>query len=185
MNSNSSEKRGRWDGPVVPVLVVLLAFLAGFLVLPYLDRQRVEGPRELAPEFSLPLVEAKETTQRMALSGLRGQVVVLDFWATWCQPCRAQMPALSRLAKEHARDVVVLGVDQAEPPSTVRQFLAQHDAGYPLLADEDGAVGASYGVNSLPTLVIVDPKGRVFDVTHGVTSYARLERLVVAAGVPR
>jgi tetratricopeptide (TPR) repeat protein len=113
----------------------------------------------LAPDFRLRDLNGKE----LQLSSLRGKAVVLDFWATWCGPCREEMPKLERLSREFAKsDVVIIGIDVSEPEDTVRRFINKNKYTYPvLLTQERDSVFDSYSVHGYPTLFTVDRSGIV------------------------
>ena len=117
----------------------------------------------LAPDFSW-IGPAGET---LRLSALRGRPVVLNFWATWCVPCRTEMPALDQMAAEQP-DVAILAVDLQEDARTVREFVDRLGlrALVPLL-DHDGAVVRGYGVVGLPTTFFVDRDGVIRHVETG------------------
>lgn len=122
--------------------------------------------------------EGAESGDRVSLESLRGRPVILDFWASWCPPCRASIPMLSRLAAAH-RDagLVTLGVN-VEANQTRRHVQAAHralGAGFPTLHDEHYQMQAAYGVSSLPTLVLIDRRGVVRRVEIGVPSESDLD----------
>jgi thiol-disulfide isomerase/thioredoxin len=136
-----------------------------------------------APDFALPRVDGQKGT--VALASLRGQVVVLDFWATYCPPCRMMMPVLDQLHGEWSgKGVAFVGVDSEEiEPDMLQEFLAQHGIPYPIVAD-DGTLGANYKVRALPTLVVIGRDGAIRDSFVGFTSKATLTRaLTRAAGL--
>ncbi len=163
-------------------IVLLLATLVGWFILPTLGNRLSRKQGELAPEFSLPVVLGGDAESRQSISALRGKVVLLDFWATWCGPCRQTLPLVERLAHEHRNDsLVVLGINQGESVQQIRQFYAGRDPGYTILSDIDGAVSNEWGVSGLPTLIFVDAKGRLRGSISGAPSYARLERLLAEA----
>lgn len=111
-----------------------------------------------APEFTLPDLDGKPH----ALADYRGKVVVLNFWATWCPPCRYEMPAMQRAwEKVRDEDIVFIGVDVGEDTDTVFTFLADYPVDFPLLLDEEAKVIEQYPVTGLPTTYIIDPQGRI------------------------
>jgi peroxiredoxin len=116
------------------------------------------APGQLAFDFTLDDVSG----QRIKLSDLRGRPVVINFWATWCPPCRQELPALQS-AYQRFRDqgVVLLGVNLKENVETIQNFTTQFGLTYPLLLDRDGAVSERYQVRGIPTTVIVDADGVV------------------------
>jgi len=100
------------------------------------------------------------------LTDYRGKVVVLNFWATWCPPCRYEMPSMQRgWEAAEADGVVFLGVNVGEDADTVFMFLADYSVEFPLLLDKEATVIKEYQVVGLPTTFIIDPQGRI---THRV-----------------
>ncbi|MBV9301671.1 MAG: TonB family protein [Acidobacteriaceae bacterium] len=110
-----------------------------------------------APDFHLKDLGGHD----VELRSLKGQVVVLDFWAAWCGPCRAEIPAIERLSKQFAKkNVVVLGVNSEEPEDTVRRFVAKNKLTYRIvLTRENAAVIRQYGARNLPTIAVIDKDG--------------------------
>lgn len=105
---------------------------------------------------------------------------LVDFWATWCQPCRAEAPIVDRVSQRwRDRGVVVVGVntdapDQGDP----REFALAHGLTYPIVHDGAGLASRVYEVDSLPTLVVVSPSGKITAVRTGITDDAELEKLI-------
>ena len=112
-----------------------------------------------APDFTLVDKNGKNVT----LSSLRGKVVLLNFWATWCPPCRAEMPSMEKLYQSlrSRTDFVMLAVDSQEPLSTVTPFLEKYGYSFPILLDTTGEVGSMYSVTGIPTSYLIDAQGRV------------------------
>ena len=130
---------------------------------------------EVAPDFSLQTLDGRT----VELSDYQGQVVLLNTWATWCPPCRAEMPDLEAYYREHQADgFVVLAVNSQESADTVAAFLEDHDFTFPVLLDTEGVVMNRYRIRGLPTSVFIDRDGNVHGVWTGQLSPARLRELV-------
>jgi peroxiredoxin len=112
----------------------------------------------VAPALALKDVEGRPHR----LADYRGKVVLINFWATWCEPCRQEMPSIQRLRDKLAgKPFVVLAVNVDEPEARVRQFLAQTQLGLPVLMDPNKTVTKEWGVRLLPVTFIVGTDGRV------------------------
>ncbi len=176
----------RSAGTTLSALGLVAAMLLGIAILPrILSRSHAAAVGRPAPDFSLALVANRPTAtgadaRSLRLSDLQGHTVLLDFWATWCQPCRAEAPIVEQVARRwRDRGVVVLGIDmdtadQGDP----RAFAIENDLSYPILHDVTGAAARAYDVDSLPTLVVVSPEGKIAAIRSGITDGAELERLV-------
>ncbi|MBX3001756.1 MAG: TlpA family protein disulfide reductase [Caldilineaceae bacterium] len=119
----------------------------------------------IAPDFSLVTL----TGEQVHLSDFQGKPVILNFWATWCPPCREEMPALEAIWQQYgAGDVVVLGVDQGESVAVVERFIHERvGTTFPILMDSNHAVGNSYFVRSLPTTFFIDRNGFIQEIHIG------------------
>ena len=132
-----------------------------------------------APDFTLKAPD--ETPLRLA--DLRGKVVLLNFWATWCPPCKAEMPDLNALHEKYgaSQDIAVVGVNVEEEAATVKQFVEQHKLAFPILLDPESRVTQLFGVRPLPTTFIIDREGFIRDAWNGQIAreamLARLERV--------
>ncbi len=131
-----------------------------------------------APAFDLVGVDGA----RHSLSSYRGRVVVLNFWATWCIPCRAEMPDLEHEARIHrGGSVAIVGVDWKESSGQVTDFTAALGVSYPMLLDSDGQVYARYLVAALPTTFIIDAGGRLLKSRIGIAGRDEIEAEIKAA----
>ena len=111
-----------------------------------------------APDFTLNRVDEPGTLQ---LAALRGKVVVLNFWASWCYPCNQEAPTLQAAAKRWGDRVVVLGVDVNDPTSDARKFARKFKLTYPLVHDNHNVTSPKYGLTGLPETFFLDRTGKV------------------------
>jgi len=117
-----------------------------------------------APDFSLPALDGGA----VRLSDLRGQVVMINFWATWCGPCRQEMPLLEQIhAKYEPLGFTLLGVNVEPDSEAARDWLTKVPVTFPILFDRNNAVSESFGVQAMPTSVLIDRQGRVRHMHHG------------------
>lgn len=117
-----------------------------------------------APDFALPSRDGGE----VRLSELRGQVVMINFWATWCGPCRQEMPLLQQIsARYEPLGFTLLGVNVEPDSAPAKAWLEKVPVTFPILFDRENTVSASFGVEAMPSTVLVDREGRVRHVHRG------------------
>lgn len=119
-----------------------------------------------APDFSLQTLD----NETLRLADLRGRPVLVNVWATWCPPCRSEMPAMQQIYQDYQdQGFVVLGVNATDQDSRslVEEFVGQERLTFPILLDEAGAVSRNYLVRSLPTSFFIDPEGTIQEVVIG------------------
>lgn len=165
---------------IAGLLGVALSFFASMLwtatnadsPLPAAQRGVVK-PGEPAPNFQLRDMNG----QVVALSDLRGKVVLLNFWATWCGPCRIEMPAMERLYRTFDRkDFEILAVStDAQGVAVTRPFQQENQLTFPILHDADFRVGLSYGARTLPMTFMVDRQGIVRQQIFGARDWEASE----------
>ena len=117
-----------------------------------------------APAFTWR--DAQGTTRQLA--DYRGQRIVLNMWATWCEPCRSEMPDLDRV--HGTNDVVVIGINKGQNIDVIPPFIAEIGVSFPLISDPDGDVSLAYGARNLPTSVFIDREGVVRSISIGILS---------------
>ena len=154
---------------VVGVLVALVALLAYGLVQTdpdrSVDRSLAAGEREPAPELELPLLGGNGSG---SLADYRGQVVVLNFWASWCEPCKEESPLLERWHRRlRDRGGTVLGVDMLDITARAEDFIEEYELSYPMLKDKDGEGIETFGVVQYPETFSIDRQGRIAAVERG------------------
>ena len=124
------------------------------------------SPGMLAPEFEL--ANLMDDTQRRALKDYSGQVVYLDFWASWCGPCLVAMPKIEALRQSiNSDEFVVLAINVDRDLKKARKFLTKIGVAYDSLVDEQGRVSASYGLNAMPSSFVINRAGVVTKVHEG------------------
>jgi len=154
--------------------VVALAFLIGAAWTwanrlpdaPTADAARIAAPQKnfATPPFTLTSTDG----EGFDLTALKGKVVLVNFWATWCPPCRAEMPAIDAVYRaQKDAGLVVLAVNLQEDAALVKAFGRQFSLSFPLLLDADGAVSVRYQIRALPTTFFVDRRGIIRDLTIG------------------
>ncbi len=104
-----------------------------------------------------------------------GWPVVLNFWASWCGPCRIEVPHFEKVSLEYAGQAAILGINQAESQETITRFAQSTNISYPLIVDEDMTINREYNVTNLPTTIFVDGNGIVREVFVGTMNQAVLE----------
>jgi cytochrome c biogenesis protein CcmG, thiol:disulfide interchange protein DsbE len=123
------------------------------------------GKREPAPELELPRLSGGGTG---ALEDYRGKVVVLNFWASWCKPCREESPLLERWHRRMRRqDATVLGVDALDVTDDARAFIDEYGLTYPMLRDGGGETREAFGIAGFPETFVIDRQGRIAAVQRG------------------
>jgi len=131
----------------------------------------------LAPDFTAQTISGDSLILRDFTAG-DGTPVVLNFWATWCPPCRVEMPHFEAASHLYAGEIAILGVNQAESATTITDYANDHGLTYPLLIDREMKVNNLYGVLNLPTTVFIDRNGVVREVLIGTISQAVLEQRI-------
>jgi thiol-disulfide isomerase/thioredoxin len=140
----------------------LVLGLLGLLALPALAGVQVG---QVAPPVALPLLSAGSPAT-FSLVSLRGKVVYLDFWASWCGPCRVSFPQLEQIRQElSGRGFEVLAVNVDEVEQDARRFLDEMPVSYPVVRDGEGATPRSYGILGMPTGYLIDRQG-VIQLVH-------------------
>jgi peroxiredoxin len=174
-----------------PLIIVVFFAVPGFLMLlhtwGYLpggiatDTTPIHTRAVLAPDFSLP--DADGNLRR--LSSFRGRVVLLNFWATWCPPCRSEMPSLEALyqAYKHQGFEVLAVASDAQGVDVVQPFVAQHRLTFPTLLDTTTHVTRVYGVTTLPTTYVLDREGRLVSVEIGRRDWTEAEARALIASL--
>ncbi len=145
------------------------------------DAQRRLPPTIGAAVSDFELAVLNGQTQR--LGELKGRPVLINFWASWCGPCKEEMPILNVLAQKYPEDLVVLGINYAEPVEVVAEFAAAEGIIFPILLDQDGQVAGLYFVRNYPTTFFIDAEGTLQAQHIGLLSESLLARYLALIGI--
>lgn len=166
------------SGWITLAVVAVAALFFGAFVLPRFGHS-LEG--QPAPDFALPVIAGGEPGARVRLSEQRGQVVLLDFWASWCGPCRQQTGVIQALKNTPVlKDVVVLGVNVSDSREAAERYLQAARPPWRIVEDVDDVAHRAYRVETLPTLVVIDKEGRVFAVRRQFVRERELSAILTA-----
>ncbi len=133
---------------------------------------------QIAPGFTLFDLDGNE----ISLSDFRGKTVFINFWATWCPPCRAEMPEIEAVHQEYKdKGVVVIGVDIVEPESTVRQYIKRGGFTWTIVLDSTGEVASDYQIAAIPTSFFIDREGIIRAVNIGAMTKKAMEAKLAKA----
>ncbi len=169
------ELRQTWFLALSALSVVLMF---AFVILPYVDKKPAKLSGHEAPNFDLELLSGGDPGDRVRLSDLRGRIVVLDFWASWCMPCREQSKVLSALAPQLDKDVYLLGVATTDQKAAALEFLQAEKPPYANVFDEVGELGGALHITQLPTLVVLDKNGVIKAAESRILSGAEILELI-------
>jgi cytochrome c biogenesis protein CcmG, thiol:disulfide interchange protein DsbE len=130
-----------------------------------IDQAVADGKRPAAASTDLPVLGGSDEG---SLEDYRGKVVVLNFWASWCLPCKDEAPLLARADRElERRGAAVLGVSYKDVPEDALGFVREYDVAYPSLSDGDGKYGSSFSVRGVPETFVIDRRGRIAALQRG------------------
>ncbi len=165
---------------VSAALIGLLAFgLTTKSASRTLDDAVAHGLRPVAPDAALPQLTGPGRT---SLASFRGKVVVLNFWASWCDPCKAEAPLLESAQRQlAAHGGTVLGVTDLDAAPDSRAFVSSYHLTYPELRDPDGSFAHRYGTLQLPETFVIDRQGRIAQISRGEVNRNFLNAAVVLA----
>ncbi len=137
-----------------------------------------EEPKEAAADLAPDFTVYDEAGNELRLSDLRGKNVIINFWATWCPPCRSELPDFDAAWAERGEEIVFLMIDLTdgtdETRETVRAFLDETGYGFPVYYDEAFEAAEAYGVSAIPTTVLIDREGRILARQLGAMSGEQL-----------
>jgi cytochrome c biogenesis protein CcmG, thiol:disulfide interchange protein DsbE len=153
--------------PVVAVVAVV-----GLIVFEVLSAGSNGNAAKPAPPLPTAVLQPPKAT----LATLRGKPALVNFWASWCDPCRKEAPELERFDRSLHGAARLVGVDYTDQEGAARSFLRRYGWTFPVLSDPDGGRGARYGLSGLPTTVVLDPRGRIVQTLQGPQTTTDLQR---------
>jgi peroxiredoxin len=162
---------------IIPAVGLVIVLAAGFWYARLREPDRPQVDR-VAPSFQLRTLSGAD----VSLASVRGKPVILNFWATWCEPCKQEMPALQAAADAHP-ELQVLAIDDPEPVDKARSFVAGANLRFPILLDPDAAVLERYRITGKPSSFFVDREGVLRAIYLGAMSEDVLNNNLQAIGV--
>jgi thiol-disulfide isomerase/thioredoxin len=173
-SAQSSAAHRPWLRPVIAIAAIVLIIGVAVALRGLGSRQQHPGygpldtrspvVNQVAPDFVLQGTDGHP----VRLSDLRGKVVLVNFWATWCIPCRQEMPAIAQAYADHrGQGFTVLEVNEQESPDAIRSFSEQTGEMPPVVLDQDGAVMRQYHLQGLPDSFLIDRQGNVHALSYG------------------
>jgi len=162
-----------WQFVFIAVLVLFVGLLTFRLWDTNTTEQRASG---LAPEFTFTTFEGKT----ISLSDLRGQGVVVNFWASWCDPCRDEAPLLEQTwRREKDNGIVFIGLDYLDQEPAAKAYLAEFDITYPTGPDLQSQAARRYRISGVPETFFISPEGEIVETVIGpITSQAQMDGLI-------
>ena len=143
------------------------------------SRMRKQLVGKPAPELAVADLKGKP----ISLAAYQGKTVLLDFWTTWCPPCRADAPDLEKLHQKYGKELVVIGVSVDEDRAVVEKFLKESVHSYPIVLTTENDMPRPYQVHAFPTYVVIDRNGNVTWATEGEKGFGELRSLLEKAGI--
>ena len=174
--------------PVAKLLLLLLGLLviAALILKPGPDPEP-PGPAQASPPALVDFTVKDLAGKPVSLSDFRGQVVLVNFWATWCSPCKEEMPILDAYYRQHQpQGFLLLGINVSDRPEEAAAFVKQHGYSYPILFDPPGNVLLDLGIQGLPASLLVDREGGLVTRWLGPLTFEMLDPKVLPqlAGAP-
>jgi peroxiredoxin len=169
----------------ITVLVVLLFFTVALAqAMGNEKKETTVSPQEAtmataevsqkAPNFILPSLDGKE----VKLSDFKGRKVMINFWATWCPPCKAEMPAMQQLYNQAKGYIDILAIN-IDPHNDVAGFVRENQLTFPILLDETGKVNEEYSIISIPTTLLVNEEGIIVKKHIGAMTFEQMEEFML------
>lgn len=157
------------------VLAVLLVAVVYALVTNLNKDNDIYKEGDPAPDFKLTQVNKNNELETIRLSELEGKGVMLNFWATYCEPCEAEMPYMESLYPEYSDDIEIVAVSLDASDLVIHQFIEKYDLSFPIVHDKKSEVMDLYKVGPIPSTFFIDPNGNIVDKVAGALTLEKLE----------
>lgn len=177
----SPQTTSRMSRYIVWAIAAVALGIACFVLLPFFvsPTARTGGPEGLVGESAPVFPLRDDRGVPVSLDQYRGRVVLMNLWASWCPPCRAEMPDLQRLETDYARSgVAIVGVNEGESPQRARAFADALGIRFPIWIDGSQRYGRTYAALGLPTTVILDRRGIVARGFDGALTFAQMDSAI-------
>ncbi|MEJ8776826.1 thiol-disulfide oxidoreductase ResA [Pseudogracilibacillus sp. ICA-222130] len=157
------------------VLAILLAAVGYALYFNLTADKDVYEEGDQAPDFQLTQINENNEVESIRLSDLKGKGVMLNFWATYCKPCEAEMPYMENLYPQYEDDIEIVAVSLDASELVIHQFIDKYNLTFPVLHDTQSDVMDLYGVGPIPSTYFIDAEGKIVEVVAGALTLETLE----------
>lgn len=157
------------------ILVILLAALIFAIVTNITKDDEKFAVGDKAPDFELVQINEANELEKVRLSDLKGKGVMLNFWATYCKPCEAEMPYMESLYPEYRDDIEIVAVSLDYSDLVIQRFIDKYDLTFPVVHDTNSDVMDLYNVGPIPSTFFINPEGEIVEIVAGPLTLERLE----------
>lgn len=157
------------------ILAILLAAVVYALVTNLNQDKEMYNIGDKAPDFELVQINENNEVEKIRLSDLEGKGVMLNFWATYCKPCEAEMPYMESLYPEYKDDIEIVAVSLDASELVIHQFIDKYDLSFPVLHDTKSEIMDLYNVGPIPSTFFINPEGEIVDKVAGALTLEKLE----------
>lgn len=157
------------------ILAILLAAVVYALVINLTQDKEIYRIGDQAPDFELLQINNNNELEKIRLSELEGKGVMLNFWATYCEPCEAEMPYMESLYPEYKDDIEIVAVNLDTSELVIHQFIDKYNLTFPILHDTKSEVMDLYNIGPIPSTLFISPEGEIVDKVAGALTLEKLE----------